>query len=178
MPFRRLPQLRDSILRHPNILQQVTAAEHEGFCKKLEEFETATSVDVYLNAICNEDVGEVDEELKIGFSEMAMKINKPSSECTLHEVRKLNKAIIKKSTLCSHSIYIGAVSRICVVVRLRFPSSAVGWVLAAITPGFMTTHLLTELSVDGCQLTAVQAQRDELVIVNIICDNACENVLQ
>ena len=89
--------------------------------------------------------------------------HKHESQCTLHEVRKLNKAIIKKSTLCSHSIYIGAVSRICVVVRLRFPSSAVGWVLAAITPGFMTTHLLTEVSVDGCQLTAVQAQS------NLVC---------
>ena len=77
------------------------------FCKMLEEFETATTVDVYLRAIPD----EVDEELLNGFSEMVVKIDKPESQCTLFEIRQLNKAIILKSTLCSHSVYIGAVSR-------------------------------------------------------------------
>ena len=131
----------------------------EKFCESLEEFETATTVDVYLSAIPD----DVTEELMTGFSKMVVKINRPSSQCTLHEVRKLNKAIIKESTLCSHSVYIGAVSRNCVVVRFRFPSSAVGWVLAAITPDFMTTHRLTEVSVDGRQLSHVQAPQYQLV---------------
>ena len=72
------------------------------FRKMLQEFETATTVDVYLTAIPD----EVDEELKNGFSEMVVKIDKPESQCTLHEIRKLNKAIIQKSTLCAHSVYI------------------------------------------------------------------------
>ena len=131
----------------------------KNFCELLEEFEIATTVDVYKKAIPN----EVNEEVVNGFSEMVVKIDKPESQCTLLEVRKLNKAIIKESTLCSHSVYIGAVSRNCVVVRLRFPSNAVGWVLAAITPDFMTTHRLTEVSVDGHQLSLIQAQRYELV---------------
>ena len=118
------------------------------FRKILEEFETATTVDVYLSAIPD----EVDGEIMNGFSEMVVKIDKSSSQCTLFEVRKLNKAIIEKSTLCSHSVYIGAVSRNCVVVRLRFPSSAVGWVLAAITPDFMTSHRITDVTLDGRQL--------------------------
>ena len=118
------------------------------FRKMLEEFETATTVEVYLSAVPD----EVDEELMNGFSEMVVKIDKPSAQCTLLEVRKLNKAIIEKSTLCSHSVYIGAVSRNCVVVRLRFPSSAVGWVLAAITPDFMTSHRITDVTLDGRQL--------------------------
>ncbi|CAI8017131.1 Ankyrin repeat domain-containing protein 23, partial [Geodia barretti] len=105
---------------------------------------------------------EVDEKVINGFSEMVVKIDKPESQCTLHEVRKLNKAIIKDSHLCSHSVYIGAVSRNCVVVRLRFPSSAVGWVLAAITPDFMTTHRLTEFAVDGHPLSLIQAQSNNL----------------
>ena len=129
------------------------------FCKTLEEFETATTVDVYLSAIPD----EVDEELMNGFSEMVVKIDKPESKCTLLEIRKLNKAIIEKSTLCSHSVYIGAVSRNCVVVRFRFPSTALGWVLAAITPEFMATHHITEVAVDGKQLSVVQANRYELV---------------
>ena len=131
----------------------------EIFCKSLEEFETATTVDVYLSAIPD----DVTEELMTGFSKMVVKINRPSSQCTLHEVRNLNKAIIKKSTLCSHSVYIGAVSINCVVVRFRFPSSAVGWVLAAITPDFMTAHRLTEVSVDCRQLSHVQAPQYQLV---------------
>ncbi|CAI8042398.1 FYVE, RhoGEF and PH domain-containing protein 6 [Geodia barretti] len=128
------------------------------YCKMLKEFETATTVDVYLSAIPD----EADEELLNGFSQMVVKIDKPESQCTLLEVRKLNKAIIEKSSLCSHSVYIGAVSRNCVVVRLRFPSSAVGWVLEAITPDFMTTHRLTEVSVDGHPLSLIPAQRNNL----------------
>ena len=131
------------------------------FRKMLEEFEVSTTVEVYLNAIPD----EVDEELITGFSEMVLKINKPVSQCTLHELRKLNKAIIKKSTLCSHSVYIGAVSSGSVVVRLRFPSSAVGWVLAAITPPFMTSHSITDVALDGRELSLVQVPRYELVSV-------------
>ena len=131
------------------------------FRKLLEEFETATTVDVYLSAIPD----EVDEELMNGFSEMVVKIDKPESQCTLFEIRKLNKAIIEKSTLCSHSVYIGAVSRNCVVVRFRFPSTAVGWVLAAITPEIMATHLITEVTMDDCQLSVIQGEEDELVCI-------------
>ena len=130
------------------------------FSKALEEFETATSVDVYLSAIPD----EVDEELMNGFSEMVVKIKMPESQCTLLEIRKLNKAIIEKSSLCSHSVYVGAVSRNCVVVRFRFPSSAVGWALAAVTPDFMSTHYITEVAVDGCRLSLIQNQR-----VNLVC---------
>ena len=129
------------------------------YSEMLEEFEISTTVEVYKKAIPN----EVDEELINGFSQMVVKINKPESQCSLHEVRQLNKAIIKKSSLCSHSIYIGAVSTNCVVVKFNFPSSAVGWVLAAITPEFMATHHITEVAVDGRRLSVVQAKKDELV---------------
>ena len=129
------------------------------FYKMLEEFETATTVEVYLSAIPD----EVDEELMNGFSEMVVKIDKPESKCTLLEIRKLNKAIIEKSTLCSHSVYIGAVSRNCVVVRFGFPSTAAGWVLSAITPEFMAIHHITQVAVDGRQLPVVQAKKAELV---------------
>ena len=132
------------------------------YCKMLEEFETATTVNVYLNAVPD----EVDEELVNGFSEMVVKINKPSSQCTLLNIRKLNRAIIKKSSLCSHSVYIGAVSRNCVVVKFRFPTTAVGWVLSAITSEFMATHQITEAAVDDRQLPVVH---DDLVCVMYTC---------
>jgi hypothetical protein len=94
------------------------------YCKELQQFEMFTTVKVYIHAIPD----EADEEVVNGFSQMVLKIDKPASRCTLLEIRELNKAIIKRSTLCSHSVYIGAVSSNCVLVKLRFPSSAVGWV--------------------------------------------------
>ena len=131
----------------------------EDYCKSLKKFETSTTVDVYLKAIAD----EVDEAVRKGFSEMVVKIDKPATQCTLHEVRQLNKEIIKESSLCSYSVYIGAVYRGSVVVRFIFPSSAVGWVLAAITPEFMAIHHLIEVTVDGIRLSTIKANIIELV---------------
>ena len=127
----------------------------------LETFEMHTTVDIYISAVPD----EISEEIENGFSEMVVKINKPSSECTLHEVRKLNEAIITKSGLESHSVYISSVAKNCVVVAMRFPSSVVGWVLAAMTPDFIHTQHLTEVTMDGKQLTIIQTRRQELVCI-------------
>ena len=125
----------------------------------LEVFETSTTVDVYISAVAE----EVTEDQKKAFSEMVVKIDKPASQCTLHDVRKLNEAIIASSGLSSHAVYIGAVSSKCVLVRFMFPSSVVGWVLAAMTPEFITNYQLTEVTVDGRQLTVTSTQRENLV---------------
>ena len=126
----------------------------------LETFEMHTTVDIYISAVPD----EISEEIENGFSEMVVKIDKPSSECTLHEVRKLNEATTTKSGLESHSVYISSVAKNCVVVAMRFPSSAVGWVLAAMTPDFIhTQHLTPEITMDGKQLTIIQKERQELV---------------
>ena len=127
----------------------------------LETFEMHTTVDIYISAVPD----EISEEIKTGFSQMVVKINKPSSECTLHVVRKLNEAIITKSGLESHSVYISGVAKNCVVVAMRFPSSAVGWVLAAMTPDFIHTQHLTEITMDGKQLTIIQKERQKLVCI-------------
>ena len=131
------------------------------YCQSLERFEKATTVDVYLIAVPD----ETSEEVENAFSKMTMKIDKPASKCTLYELRKLNEAIIEGSSLCFHSVYIGSVADKCVEVVVRFPSSAVGWVLSAMTPAFMHTHLLSEVAVDGRQLTIFEADSDELVSV-------------
>ena len=130
------------------------------YCKILEGFEEATTVDVYIRAIPPE---EKSEELVGDFSNVVAKIDKPSSECRLCEIRKLNKDVIDGSCVNSYSVYTGRISSNCVVVVFRFPTSALGWVLAAMTPNFMTTHLFTEVTVDGKCLTVVKAERDELV---------------
>ena len=120
------------------------------YCKSLEEFEMATTVDVYICSM------PPDEELKVAFSKMVMKIDKPSSKCTLYELRKLNEAIAKESSVCSHSVYVSSVTTNCVVVVVRFPSSAAGWVMAAMTPDFMHTHHLLEVAMDGEYLRVIE----------------------
>ena len=151
------------ILQHivKKFCEAVLQQKMQEYCQSLEEFEKATPVDIYLIAVPEETSVEVED----AFSKMALKINKPASECTLYELRKLNEAIIQGSSLCFHSVYIGSVADKCVEVVVRFPSSAVGWVLSAMTPAFMHTHLLSEVAVDGRQLTIIEADSYELVSV-------------
>ena len=53
------------------------------YCESLEKFEKETFIDVYLEVI------SVDVVLTSEFTKVTVKINKPASKCTLHEVRKL-----------------------------------------------------------------------------------------
>ena len=129
------------------------------YCTILEEFERSTPVDTYLKAI------SAGEPLKNEFSKMVVQIDKSSSECTLYDIRKLKEEIAEAASLRSHSVYIHDVNVHCVVVVLSFPPSAVGWVLAAMTPDFMTTHHLTKVAVDGEHLTPIQGERQLLVCV-------------
>jgi hypothetical protein len=127
-------------------------ASMQEYCKMLEGFEKATTVDIYVSAI------PLKEKQKEAFSKIVVQMDKPSSECTLYDIRVLNEAIVEESYLESHSVYISSVTSKCVVVEFTFPTSALGWVLAAMTPNFMTTHLLTEVTVDGNCLTVVKAE--------------------
>ena len=137
-------------------------ASMQEYCKMLEGFEKATTVDIYVSAI------PLKEKQKEAFLKIVVQMDKPSSECTLYDIRVLNEAIVEESYLKSHSVYISSVTSKCVVVEFTFPTSAVGWVLAAMTPNFMTTHLLTEVVVDGKCLTIMTEHMDVLVRVCVI----------
>ena len=67
------------------------------YCESLEKFEKETAVDIYLKAL------EASDILK---TKMTVKINKPASKCTLHEIRKLKEAITERASLQSYSMYI------------------------------------------------------------------------
>ena len=129
------------------------------YCEMLVKFEMSTTVDMYLSAVPE----EADEEMKAAFTTMVLGIEKPASECTLYDVRKLNEALVTNSGVSSHSVYISGVANKCVEVAISFPSSVVGWILSAMTPDFMTTHHITEVAVDDRKLTVVQAERHQLV---------------
>ena len=130
----------------------------QDYCQSLERFEMVTPVNIYLVAI------SASPAISEAFSRMAMKMNKPVSECTLHEIRKLKESLTEKAFLHSYSVYIDTIAESSVLVVLRFPPDCIGWVLAALTPDFMDTHQLTEVSVDGKYLTKSQ-ENEELVCV-------------
>ena len=153
--------------RNYEILQEVITSfcddslqtRMQEYCTMLDEFEISTPVDIYLKAI------SAGEPLKNEFSKMVVQIAESSSECTLYDIRKLKEEIAEAASLRSHSVYIHDVDVQCVVVVLSFSPSAVGWVLAAMTPAFMTTHRLTGVTVDGEHLTTIQTERQLLVCV-------------
>ena len=137
----------------------------EDYCQSLERFEMATPVNIYLVAI------SASPAISEAFSRMATKMNKPASECTLHEIRKLKESLTEKAFLHSYSVYIDTIAESSVLVVLRFPPDCIGWVLAAVTPDFMDTHHLTEVSVNGEYLTLypkLDDEKEELVRVYVL----------
>ena len=131
----------------------------EDYCDSLEKFEMATPVNVYLAAI------SASPAISEAFSRMAMKMNKPVSECTLHEIRKLKESLTEKAFLHPYSVYIDTIAESSVLVVLRFPPDCIGWVLAAVTPALIRTHQLMEVALDGKYMYPTEAP--ELVCVCI-----------
>ena len=127
------------------------------YCKTLEKFEKATFIDVYLKAI---SAGVV---LSSEFTKMTVKINKPTSECTLHEVRKLKETIAERASLQSYSVYVGDISESSVQLELGFPASCVGWILGVFTPDFLATHLLSDVVLGQQHLSILDWPQEELV---------------
>ena len=127
------------------------------YCESLEKFEKATYIDVYLKAI---SAGVV---LTSEFTKMVMIINKPASECTLHEVRKLKETIAERASLQSYSVYVGDISESSVQLELGFPASCVGWILGVFTPDFLATHLLSDVILGQQHLSILDWPQEELV---------------
>ena len=127
--------------------------------ESFRSFEMSTTIDVYLCAIsARPELGEICE----GFIRMAMKINKPPSECTLYEIRQLNEEIAKNSSLEPFSIYTAGIATNCVRVVLGIHPECVESVVESMTPDFHQTHHLTEVSIDGRDITFCRLVRNSL----------------
>ena len=127
------------------------------YCESLEKFEKATFIDVYLEAISASVI------LTSQFTKMTVKINKPASECTLHEIRKLKETIAERASLHSYSMYIEEESVGSVQLELGFPASCVGWILGVFTPDFLATHLLSDVVLGQQHLSILDWPREKLV---------------
>ena len=109
----------------------------------LTVFEKVTTVDVYLIAIS----ARPDGAISAGFIKMTMKMNRPSSECTLHEIRELKELIEQEACVESYVMYIQSPGEGSVCVCLRIPER-VGWMVGLVlTPDFRQKHLLSEVTV-------------------------------
>ena len=129
------------------------------YCQSLEKFEKAAFIDVYLKPISACAI--LSEE----FTKMTMKINKPISECTLHEVRKLKETIAERASLQLYSVYIGDISESSVLLELGFPASCVGWILGVFTPDFLATHLQSDVVLGQQHLLILDWPQEKLVCV-------------
>ena len=162
--YRNYAVLREVVKKFCDVVLQQRMQE---YCKSLEKFEKATTVDVYLEAI---EAGDV---LSSEFTKMTLKVNKPASECTLHEVRKLKETIAESASLQSYSVYIGDISESSVELVLGFPASCVGWILGVMTPNFLATHILSDMILGQQHPSNMYWPRDKLVGVflgtNIVC---------
>ena len=152
--YRNYAVLREVVRKFCHAVLQQRMQE---YCESLEKFEKETVVDIYLKAI------EASDILKTSFTKMTVKINKPASECTLHEIRKLKEAITERASLHSYSMYIEEESVGSVQLELGFPASCVGWILGVFTPNFLSTHLLSDVVLDQQHLSILDWPEEKLV---------------
>ena len=121
------------------------------YCEVLDTFEIETTIDIFLAAF------SANSELSVVFSRMVVKINKPPTECTLHDIRVFREALAVQSSICSHSIYVDAMATSSVRVTLGFHPSVLGWVLAALNPSFLESHQLSDVVVEGKSLVVYES---------------------
>jgi hypothetical protein len=106
-----------------------------------ETFEKKTPVDIYLCAISAHPSGDICK----GFTRMVMKINKPASECMLHEVRQLKESIATNASAHLYSIYIESVVPSSVKVVLYIHPELV----PTLTSDFVKRHQLKLIPLAG-----------------------------
>ena len=152
--YRNYAVLREVVKK---FCEAVLQRRMQEYYESLEKFEKATTVDVYLEA------DEASDALSSEFTKMTVKINKPTSECTLHEVRKAAETIADKANLQSYSVYIGDISESSVQLELGFPASCVGWILGVFTPDFLATHLLSDVVLGQQHLSILDWPQEMLV---------------
>ena len=120
------------------------------YCEVLEKFEIETTIDIFLAAL------SANSKPSVAFSNMIAKINKPPSECTLHDIRKFRESFAVRSSVFSYCIYVDTIAASSVRVTLGFHPSALGWVLAALSPSFLESHQLSDVVVEGKSLVVYE----------------------
>ena len=116
------------------------------YCEMLEIFEKKTSIELYLSTYSTQ------KEMALAFYQLAVKMNKPPSACTLHDIRMFKEDLANRSYIYQYSIDIESITTSSVKLTLAFHPSALGWVLAALNPNFLAEYDLVEVTVNGQSL--------------------------
>lgn len=119
---------------------------------ELEAFEMGAMLDVFIVASTDSD------EIPPEFVDIAFKIKKDVSMCTLHEIRKFSESVAKRAAICNHSSYIVSISSSSVCVLLGFHPAVLPLVLAALTRDFLQEHLVEDVRVNGQHLLTIQEE--------------------
>ena len=143
--------------------EELLKGDMKQYCEVLETFEIETTINIFLAAF------SANSELSVAFSRMVVKINKPPTECTLHDIRVFREAFANQSSVFSHSIYVDAIAASSVRVTLGFHPSALGWVLAALSPSFLESHQLSDVVVEGKSLVMYTGDLVCLVCTHCTC---------
>ena len=123
----------------------------------LEKFEKKTSIELYLSAY------STPKEMALTFYQLALKMNKVPSACTLHDIRKFKEDLANRSYIYQYSIDIESITTSSVKITLAFHQSALGWVLAALNPSFLAEYDLIEVTVNGQSLQTYVYHNKDLV---------------
>lgn len=123
---------------------------------ELEAFEMGAMLDIFIVASTDSD------EIPPEFVDIALKIQKDVSTCTVHEVRKFRESVAKRAAICNHSIYIGRISTSSVCVLFGFHPAVLPLVLAALTCDFLQERLIEDVQVNGQHLLTIQEE-------NLVC---------
>ena len=115
------------------------------YYNSINKFEMSTSVSVYLKAISARPDGDICK----GFTRMAVKINKSTDQCSLHEIRQLKKAIAKNAAFRSYGIYMESVAESSVLVQFLVHPACVQMIYDAITPDFAYLYNVTVVEVSN-----------------------------
>ena len=111
------------------------------YCDSIKKFEVSTTAAVYLKAISANPDGEICK----GFTRMALKINKSTSDCTLHEIRKLKESMAENASVHSYSVYVESLAESSVLVVLRVHPACARQLYAAMTPDFTYLYNLMDV---------------------------------
>ena len=130
--------------------------------ESFQSFEMATTVDVYLCARSARPEGEICR----GFTQMALKLNKSTSQCTLHEIRRLKESIAEAASIEPYSMYIESEAEGSVLIVLGIHPDCVESVVMTMTPDFQQIHHLTEVSIDGRDITLCRLVRTHCISHN------------
>ena len=117
---------------------------------ELEAFEMGAMLDIFIMASTDSD------EIPPEYVDIALKIQKDVSTCTVHEVRRFSESVAKRAAIRNHSIYIGRISISSVCVLLGFHPAVLPLVLAALTCDFLQERLIEDVEVNGQHLLTIQ----------------------